>query len=93
MIIHTVRPGDSLYKIAQQYDVPPNTIAEANRLPNPDALVVGQAVVIPGNFFTHTVRSGQTLFSIARSYGIPLQALLEANPGLSDASRLLSGRP
>jgi spore germination protein len=88
-----VRPGDSLYKIAQQYDVPPNTIAEANRLPNPDALVVGQAVVIPGNFFTHTVRSGQTLFSIARSYGIPLQALLEANPGLSDASRLLSGRP
>lgn len=47
MQIHTVKQGDSLWAVAQQYGVTVNQIAAANQLENPNALVVGQALVIP----------------------------------------------
>lgn len=46
-MIHVVRQGDSVYMIARQYDVPAADIISANELPDPDVLVVGQALVIP----------------------------------------------
>lgn len=47
MQIHVVRQGDSLWAIAHQYGVTINQIVVANQLENPNALVVGQALVIP----------------------------------------------
>lgn len=47
MQIHTVKQGDSLWAVAQQYGVTVNQIAAANQLENPNALVIGQALVIP----------------------------------------------
>ena len=83
MIIYVVKPGDSIYKISREYGVPVDTIVAANGLPNPSNLVVGQAIVIPGNFFNYTVKRGQSMYSIARSFGIPVRTLQEANPGLN----------
>lgn len=83
MIIYVVKPGDSIYKISREYGVPVDTIIAANGLPNVSSLVVGQAIVIPGNFFNYTVSRGESLYSIARSFGIPLRTLLEANPGIN----------
>jgi len=91
LIIHTVSPGESVYSIARKYGVPPSGITEANRLPDPDALVVGQALVIPGNFTSHTVSGGDSMFSIARDYGVSLSALLRANPGITNYERLQIG--
>jgi len=91
MIIHTVSPGESVYSIARRYAVPSSEITEANRLPNPDALVVGQALVIPGDFTAHTVSSGDSMFSIARDYGVGLNELLRANPGITNYERLQIG--
>lgn len=45
--IHVVRPGDTLWSIARRYGVPVQAIAEANRLADPDALRLGQALTIP----------------------------------------------
>jgi len=45
--IYVVKQGDTLWKIAQAYGVTANQIAAANGLDNPNALVVGQALVIP----------------------------------------------
>lgn len=92
MIIHTVSPGESVYSIARKYGVPSSEIIEANRLPDPDALVVGQTLVIPGNFTMHTVSSGDSMFSIARDYGVSLSALLRANPGITNYERLQIGQ-
>ncbi|GKV69748.1 spore germination protein YaaH [Sporosarcina sp. NCCP-2716] len=47
MQIYVVKQGDTLWKIAQAYGVTANQIAAANGLDNPNALVVGQALVIP----------------------------------------------
>lgn len=44
---YTVQEGESLATIGQKYNVAPLTIAEANQLPDPNALSVGQALVIP----------------------------------------------
>ena len=47
MQIHVVKEGDSLWSIAHQYGVTMDQIVSANQLENPNALVVGQALVIP----------------------------------------------
>lgn len=47
MQIYVVKQGDSLWSIARGYGVTSNQIAVANQLENPNALAVGQALVIP----------------------------------------------
>ncbi|GAE47575.1 spore cortex-lytic enzyme [Mesobacillus boroniphilus JCM 21738] len=53
MQIHVVQKGQTLTQIAQVYGSSVADIAEANELPNPNNLVVGQAMVIPivGSFY------------------------------------------
>ena len=44
---YTVRSGDELKQIAAQYGVSIRTIIDANDIPNPDSLRVGQVLRIP----------------------------------------------
>ena len=44
---HIVRPGDTLYSIAWRYGMSTWSIANANRLWNPNYIYVGQVLVIP----------------------------------------------
>ena len=52
-----MKPGDSLFSIAQTYGTTAQEIATVNQLPNPNRLVVGQALVIPvwGSFYVGKV--------------------------------------
>ncbi|KMJ56553.1 spore gernimation protein [Bacillus sp. LL01] len=79
MQIHVVSQGQTLTGIAQAYATTPADIIEANDLPNPDRLVVGQALVIPivGRFYF--VQQGDTIFSIARRYNMTPERLIEVN--------------
>ncbi|MBS4201444.1 glycoside hydrolase family 18 protein [Bacillus sp. FJAT-49732] len=79
MQIHIVEANQTLTSIASMYSLPANTISEANDLPNPDKLVVGQALVIPivGSFYW--VKSGDSLWSIGRKFGIPYEELARIN--------------
>lgn len=79
MQIHVVQRGQSIYGIAQAYSTTPNAIAEANELPDPSRLVVGQALVIPITGSYYWVRPGDTLFSIARRLGVNYRTLAEVN--------------
>ncbi len=45
--MHVVQPGDSLYAIAQAYDVPVDLLMILNGLVDPNALSVGQELIIP----------------------------------------------
>lgn len=82
MVIYTVNPGDSIYRISRRYGVPVDTIVNANQLSNPNSLAVGQAIVVPTDTSYYTVRRGDTMYSIARNFGIPLNELIAANPNL-----------
>lgn len=46
LIIHVVKPGDSIFSISRQYGVPYNKIIIENELTDPSKLVVGQTIVI-----------------------------------------------
>ncbi len=79
MQIHVVQTGQSIYSIAQTYNSTVGAIVGANELPNPDKLVVGQAIVIPivGSFYW--VSPGDSLYSIARNFGMNYLALAKIN--------------
>lgn len=47
MEIYIVKSGDTINRIAQTYGVNMEVLIQANGLPNPEKLLVGQAIVIP----------------------------------------------
>ncbi|NYE09683.1 spore germination protein [Bacillus niacini] len=79
MQIHVVRANESLTTIARAYNTTVNDIVEANDIPNPNNLVVGQAMVIPivGSFYY--VQPGDSLWSIGQKVGVPYQQIASAN--------------
>jgi spore germination protein len=79
MQIHVVRPNQSLFGIAQAYGSTVKDIVEANELPNPNNLVVGQSLVIPivGSFYY--VQPGDSLWGISQKVGVPYQELARVN--------------
>ena len=47
MVIHVVRPGDSLYRIAQLHGIPLPFLIQQNELHEPYRLTPGQTIVVP----------------------------------------------
>lgn len=91
LIIHVVKPNDTIYVIAKQYGISSEWIIQNNNLSNPDRLVVGQTIVIGIPEITHTVEIGETLFSIARNYHVTVDRLLQNNPFLSGSTLIRPG--
>ncbi len=77
--IHVVRAGESLWSIAQSYGTTVDVVVQANQIPEPDQLVVGQALVVPiyGHFYT--VRAGDSLWSIAQRFQMNYLTLAQIN--------------
>lgn len=92
MVIHVVQPGDTLYSIALDYDVPMSQIVLDNGLEAPERLVTGQALVIRFPETTHTVLAGENLTSIAREYGVSLRTLYQNNPALGGEPSVWPGQ-
>ncbi|WP_133628363.1 glycoside hydrolase family 18 protein [Fonticella tunisiensis] len=92
MIIHVVKPGDSIYKIARRYGVSPSKIISDNELSNPDRLVVGQTIVVMEGERVHIVAPGESLYSISRNYNIPIEDILEANPQIINPAAISAGQ-
>lgn len=79
MQIHVVRNNQTLTGIAAAYGTTVNDIVEANDLPNPDRLVIGQALVIPIIGSLYWVQSGDTLWSIAQRFRLNYEQLASIN--------------
>lgn len=92
MIIHVVKPGDTVYTLARQYGVSPEWIIQNNELSKPNQLVVGQTIVIGTPQISHTVQEGETLFSIARQYSVTIDRLLQNNPFLNGKTLIQPGQ-
>lgn len=82
---HRVREGDTLSAIGARYGVSVTKIAKANRIKNPNFIVAGDALRIPGRrgasrgASTYVVRSGDTLSEIAGRFGTTSRAIARRN--------------
>ena len=78
MAFYTVKPGDTLYRIAQKYNVPVEAILRHNKeIAGNDLIYPRQELRIPG---PHLLQKGQSLPMLAEIYGVSLPRLREANP-------------
>jgi len=78
---YTVKSGDSLYKIAGQYNVTVDAIKRANNLTT-NTLQIGEVLRIPlgtSRETTYTVKPGDSLYSIAKKYNTTVNRLKELN--------------
>lgn len=82
---YTVKPGDTLYGISNQYGVSVTELAELNGIKGSN-LAIGQVLKIPNksgtnpnNMFMYTVKSGDTLYGIARKFGTTVQKIMDLN--------------
>jgi murein DD-endopeptidase MepM/ murein hydrolase activator NlpD len=79
---YTVRPGDTLGRIAQVTGAGTGAIARENGLAPPFTVREGQRLAIPGGRY-HVVRPGQAGIAIARAYGVEWSRIVAAN-GLAE---------
>jgi LysM repeat protein len=104
--VHTVRKGETLGGIARTYGVGISALAQANRLTDPDRIVAGSALAVPGTpgpaassarpaakkpaGASHTMQLGETLEQVARRHGLTVAALAAAN-GLANPDFVRAG--
>jgi len=82
---YTVKAGDTLYSIAQRFNVTVSALRRANNLTT-DILSVGQQLKIPTlvpappvGVTTYTVKAGDNLYSLAQQFGITVNEIKVAN--------------
>ncbi|MEK6476382.1 LysM peptidoglycan-binding domain-containing protein [Catalinimonas sp. 4WD22] len=92
--IHTVKEGETLFRISREHDVSVDEIQRWNALGN-QTLSIGQPIVIydiedsepaalqtnidEKKYVTHTVQPGETLYAISRAYGVSVDELKQRN--------------
>ena len=81
IVMYTVQPGDSLWKIARQFQVTVAEIAAQNRISNADRIYPGQRlrITIPARADYYVVRPGDTLGNIARRFQTTVEELVKRN--------------
>ncbi|MGH2819365.1 MAG: LysM peptidoglycan-binding domain-containing protein, partial [Actinomycetota bacterium] len=103
--IHVVRSGETLSDIAARYGTSPATLARVNHVQDPDLVLQGTRLRVPGGGSlstggaptgsvatagSHVVSRGETLSSIAVRYGVSVKRLAAAN-GIGDPNRIVAG--
>lgn len=94
-VSYRVVRGDTLTAIARRCGASVAAIARASGLANPDRILVGQRLVIPGRAgrdrvhvrlrpaaASYAMTRGDTLFSLARWANVSLASLMAVNPGI-----------
>jgi membrane-bound lytic murein transglycosylase D len=83
---YTVRKGDTLGKLASEFNTTISEIKRLNGLKNPHKISVGQKLKIPtaslgsgGLFKEHLVKRGENLSYLAKKYGVSVSAIVSVN--------------
>lgn len=102
-VTYVVQPGDTLFRISQQYGVSIDAIAQANNISNREQIFSGQKLTIPdlteavdtdlfaGEPLKHVVQPGETLASIANRYGLTVRQIAQIN-NITNPDRILRGQ-
>jgi LysM repeat protein len=85
-VIHTVKKGETLYKISRDYDMTVSQLREMN--PQVEILQPGMKLNVikkldvqsrQTKFVEHTVKKGETLYRISQKYQVKVREIREAN--------------
>ncbi len=89
-ISYTIQPGDTLYELAQRFNVTVNDIIAANPGLLPESLQVARIICIPrsdsdpacptSNFYV--IQNQDTLSAIAKAFQISIKSIVDVNPGI-----------
>ena len=78
-INYIVKEGDTLYSIAQRYNITVDELKKQNQL-STNQLTIGQSLILPStSFVTYTVQKGDTLYKIASQYNTTVDILKKIN--------------
>ena len=91
MQTYTVKSGDTLYGISNQFGVSVSDLMRKNNISNASTLRVGQVLTIPksngtnpNTTFLYTVKKGDSLYGIARMYNTTVSELAKLNNLISN---------
>lgn len=94
---YTVKRGDTLTSIARSQGTSVSALASANGITNPDRIVIGQVLALPGSATSASggtgitvVKAGESLSRVAARTGVPMATLIAAN-GLPPPYNVYSG--
>lgn len=100
-IRYIIQRGDTLIALAEEYHTSVEGILLKNNLVDPNAIYVGQELIIPVNYIPdepsepriveHKVREGETLSYLARLYRTTVAAISQENPSITDPQHLRVG--
>ena len=75
---HQVEKGETLYRIATQYNMTVSELKSMNNLKG-NTIYAGQKLTVKEVAATHVVKKGETLYSIAKKYEIKVEDLKTIN--------------
>ena len=102
---YVIQRGDTLAKIATRYGVTVKQLTDLNGIKNPNLIVPGKTLKIPGTTTTapaatssssgsqktYTVQAGDNLAGIAAKFSVTIQALQQTN-NLSNPDQIYTGQ-
>ena len=95
---YTVKVGDTLGEIADKFKTTPQAILALNPLADPNVLMAGQELKIPGELpvemggpRTYTVQRGDTLSGIAVNFKVAMSELMKLN-NIADPDAIYPGQ-
>ncbi len=95
--VYVVQPGDTLWDIAQRFGVSERELADANGINDPNQLIEGQELVIPGlqgitgRLVTRPIQYGDSLEGLSRQLGISTIELARMNR-IASPAQLYAGQ-
>lgn len=91
IIEYIVKPGDSLWLVAEKFNLSLNTVLWANDLNKNSVIQPGQKLIIPPvSGVIHHVKSGETVSEIAKRYKAKVSEIIAFN-GLSSEADIYIG--
>ncbi len=93
--VYKIKSGDTLWKIARDYETTVEDIVKMNQIPNASLIRPGQTIFIPRpglvqTLVTHIVRPGDTLGGIAKLYEVDVQSIIALNK-IENPNRIFPG--
>ncbi|WP_096202048.1 LysM peptidoglycan-binding domain-containing protein [Bacillus sp. FJAT-45350] len=83
---YIVQKGDTLYKLANKYDVTVEQLKSVNELQS-EFIIAGQSLKVPGTSI-YKVKPGDTLSYIARQYNVTVKQIKNVNQLSSDVIKV-----